>query len=312
MNESRRVLIVDDNPANIKLIADILGEGHELFFATGGLQALEIAAGVDLVLLDVKMPGMDGFETCRRLKAEERTRSIPVIFITVLEDAFDEALGFEVGGVDYITKPVSAPVVRARVRTQLDLKKALDRLQQLAFTDPLTGIGNRRHFEDYLEHEWRRALRGRHWLTLALLDVDYFKRFNDRYGHAAGDECLRAVAGALVGSCRRPSDFVGRYGGEEFALVLPETAAAGASSLLFGLLNEVRALGIEHADSSCGSSVTLSVGAVSLLPRDQDGRRAAVEHADRLLYEAKEGGRGHGVHLDLTSGVKGRIELARS
>ena len=299
---------MDDNPANIKLLAGILREGHELFFATSGTQALELAAGVDLVLLDVKMPGMDGFEVCRRMKADERTRAIPIVFVTALDEVYDETRGFEAGAADYITKPLSVPVVRARVRTQLDLKIARDQLEALAVVDPLTGIGNRRRCDYSLEREWRRAVRGAHCLSLALLDVDYFKRFNDRYGHVAGDECLCAVARALSAACRRPSDFVARYGGEEFVLVLPETDAAGASAWLVGLLGRVRSLGIEHLDSACGSYLTVSVGAVSLVPKEDDRPQATLEQVDRMLYEAKKGGRRHGIHLDLASGTRARLD----
>jgi diguanylate cyclase (GGDEF)-like protein len=302
----RRVLIVDDQPANVHTLAEVLREEYELFFATSGERALELAAGggLDLVLLDVVMPGLDGFEVCRRLSLDEHTHGIPVIFVTALGEVGDETRGFDVGGVDYITKPISPPVVRARVRTHHELKDARDRLEQLASLDGLTAIANRRRFDVRLEDEWRRALRGAHWLSLALVDVDYFKRFNDHYGHGRGDECLRAVARALAAVCRRPADLVARYGGEEFALILPETDPVGAVEVVASCLHQVRALGLPHADSACDTHVTVSVGAVSLVPEDGGHAHGALELADKMLYEAKAGGRRSGVHLDAAASRK--------
>jgi diguanylate cyclase (GGDEF)-like protein len=305
----RRVLIVDDQPANVRVLGEALREGHEIYFATSGPRALELAAegGIDLVLLDVMMPGMDGFEVCRRLQEDERTRGIPVVFVTALGEVDDEARGFEVGGVDYITKPISPPIVRARVRTHIELKEARDRLFELASVDGLTGVANRRQLDASLEREWRRAQRHAHWLSVALVDVDYFKRFNDRYGHARGDECLRAVAQTLAGSCRRPPDLVARYGGEEFVLVLPQTDPEGARTLVAAMLERIDALAIEHLGSDCAPFVSVSVGAVSLVPSETQAPGDVLEQADRLLYEAKKGGRHHGVHADLSTGVREKI-----
>ena len=275
----RRILIVDDQPANVRVLGEALREGYELFFATTGPRALELAAqgGIDLVLLDVMMPGIDGFEA---------------------------------GGVDYITKPISPPIVRARVRTHIELKDARDRLFRLASVDGLTGVANRRQLDAILDGEWRRAQRHGHWLSVALVDVDYFKRFNDRYGHARGDECLRAVAQALAKSCRRPPDLVARYGGEEFALVLPETEPEGARALVATLLDHVDQLAIEHLDSDCARHVTVSAGAVSVVPTDSQSPRDVLDQADRLLYEAKKGGRHHAVHMDLLTAARHKIEPA--
>jgi diguanylate cyclase (GGDEF)-like protein len=301
------VLIVDDQPANVRVLAETLRDRYELYFATSGEAALERAAagGIDLVLLDVEMPGMDGYEVCRRLKADERSRDVPVIFVTALGEVDDETRGFECGGVDYITKPISPPVVRARVRTHVDLKEARDLLAQMALVDALTGIANRRRFDACLDHEWRRAQRARHWLSVALVDVDHFKKFNDRYGHARGDECLSMVAHALASACRRPADLVARYGGEEFALVLPETEPEGASALAQGALLRIQELAIPHEDA--GGRVTVSLGLVSLVPGEGEDSRGVLQKADALLYQAKEGGRRHGVHLDLATGERRRI-----
>ena len=305
----RRILIVDDQPGNVRVLGEALREGYELFFATTGQRALELAAqgGIHLVLLDVMMPGMDGFEVCRRLQEDERTREIPVVFVTALGEVDDEARGFEVGGVDYITKPISPPIVRARVRTHIELKEARDRLFELASVDGLTGVANRRQLDASLEREWRRAQRHAHWLSVALVDVDYFKRFNDRYGHARGDDCLRAVAQALAGSSRRPPDLVARYGGEEFALVLPQTDPEGARALVAAMLERVDALAIEHVDSDCSAHVSASVGAVSLVPAEGQRPADVLEQADRLLYEAKKGGRHQGVHKDLATDTRQEI-----
>jgi diguanylate cyclase (GGDEF)-like protein len=310
MKGPRRLLLVDDQPANIHVLAQTLQGSYELLFATSGARALELArGGVDLVLLDVQMPGMDGLEVCRRLKEDDATRGIPVVFVTALGEVEDETRGFDTGAVDYITKPISPPVVRARVRTHIELKEARDLLEELASIDSLTGIANRRRFDARLEEEWRRARRGGHWLSLAILDVDHFKSFNDRYGHARGDACLRAVAQALGAACRRPTDLAARYGGEEFALVLGETDARAARERARDVLARVEALGIEHA-SPFAPHVTVSLGAVSLVPADGLEPAGALARADALLYEAKSGGRRHGRHVDLATGEASRIEPA--
>jgi diguanylate cyclase (GGDEF)-like protein len=304
-----RLLIVDDQPANVRVMAEALRDRYELFFATSGTRALELAAtaGIELVLLDVVMPDLDGFEVCRRLKSDERTSRIPVIFVTAREEVDDETRGFDVGGVDYIAKPIRPPIVRARVQTHLELKRARDLLESLASIDPLTGIGNRRRFDVSLDTEWRRCARSGAQFSLALIDVDHFKRFNDTYGHAHGDACLRGIAQAMHGVARRPGDTAARYGGEEFALVLPESDAAAARVVVANLLDAVAALAIPHCASSCSDRITISAGAVTLLPREFDAASSIVEAADRLLYEVKESGRNHALHLDLPTAARQRI-----
>jgi diguanylate cyclase (GGDEF)-like protein len=303
------VLIVDDQPANVRLMAEALKGEYELRFATSGAAAIEVAAsgGVDLILLDVVMPELDGFEVCRRLKADERTSGIPVIFVTAREETEDETTGFDAGGVDYITKPAKPAIVRARVRTHLELKQSRDLLAHLAMVDPLTGIPNRRRFDTMLQIEWSRAARNQRWLSLAILDVDYFKRFNDTYGHARGDECLRAIAATASVLARRPGEIAARIGGEEFALILPDTDAGAMRDLMAGLLERVHELSIEHAGSDVAKNVTVSIGAVTLLPEREESPSDAVRIADQMLYQAKESGRAHCVHHDLRNDVKLRI-----
>ena len=303
------VLIVDDQAANVRVMAEALKGECELRFATSGLRAIEMAAGggVDLILLDVVMPDLDGFEVCRQLKSDERTAAIPVIFVTAREETEDETRGFDAGGVDYITKPIIPVVVRARVRTHLELKRSRDLLEQLALVDPLTGIPNRRRFDASLENEWQRAARGQRWLSLAILDVDYFKRFNDTYGHARGDDCLRAVARTIGSVAGRPGDLVARVGGEEFGIILPETDAAGLQQTMQRLLHLVAELAIEHSASGCGPHVSISGGAVTLIPIASEPAAQAFETADRLLYEAKESGRAQCVCADLRNDVRLRI-----
>ena len=303
------VLIVDDQPANVRLMAEAIKGEYELRFATSGAAAIEVAqnGGVDLILLDVVMPELDGFEVCRRLKADERTAQIPVIFVTAREETEDETTGFDAGGVDYITKPAKPAIVRARVRTHLELKQSRDLLAHLAMVDPLTGIPNRRRFDASLELEWARAARNERWLSLAILDVDYFKRFNDTYGHAKGDDCLRMIAETMSTLARRPGELVARIGGEEFAVILPETDSQSMQELMQALLGRVADLSIEHAGSDCAQNVTVSIGAVTLVPHRDAAPATAVQAADQLLYQAKEAGRAHCVHADLRNDVKLRI-----
>lgn len=304
-----RVLIVDDQAANVRVMGEALGSAYDVLFATSGAKALEIAAAspLDLILLDVVMPELDGFEVCRRLKGDPRTSDIPVIFVTAREEASEEARGFELGGVDYITKPIRPAIVRARVQTHLELKRSRDLLATMATIDGLTGIANRRRFDAALEDEWKRAARTSSWFTLALLDVDHFKNFNDSYGHGRGDECLRGVAKAVAGVARRPGDLAARYGGEEFAIVLPQTDAAAAHGLLARVLRAVEALAIAHGASSCADHVTVSIGAVSAIASEGETTAALLADTDRLLYEAKSNGRNQAVHLDRSRGTRERI-----
>ena len=288
------VLIVDDQPINIQALYRIFSPDHRVLMATSGAKALTLCKEdpPDLVLLDVVMPEMDGHEVCARLKADEATRNIPVIFITSHTDADEETKGLELGAVDFIAKPVNPAVVRARVKTHLTLKAHADLLRQMVFIDGLTGVANRRCFDERLGTEWLRAARSALPLALLMLDVDHFKRFNDRYGHLAGDECLRRVALAIKDGLLRPGDLVARYGGEEFACILPGTDFEGALAVGAAIEQRVRGLQIEHADSDVSNVVTISIGVSMSLPeRDGDPTRL-LALADTQLYRAKHSGRG--------------------
>ncbi|RYY84855.1 MAG: diguanylate cyclase, partial [Comamonadaceae bacterium] len=225
-----RVLVVDDHDINVRLLQATLDAEHDVQVATDGEQALAACRlqAPDLVLLDVMMPGMDGFEVCRRLKADAATRDIPVIFITALGDEQAETKGLGAGAVDFISKPIRPRVVRARVHTHLTVKRQADLLRSLVYVDGLTGLCNRRSFDESLARECGRATRAGSPLSVALVDVDLFKRYNDHYGHQAGDDCLRRVADAMASCLQRPGDVCARYGGEEFAWVLPDTDLEGA------------------------------------------------------------------------------------
>ncbi len=287
------LLVVDDQPVNIQALYRIFAPDHRVLMATSGAKALTLCKQdpPDLILLDVVMPEMDGHEICARLKADEATRNIPVIFVTSHTDAEEETKGLELGAIDFIAKPVNPAVVRARVKTHLTLKAQSDLLRRMVFIDGLTGVANRRCFDERLDTEWRRAARSALPLALLMVDVDHFKRFNDRYGHQVGDECLRRVACAIKGGLLRPGDLVARYGGEEFACILPETDFDGALAVGAGIEQAVRELRIEHAGSDVSSAVTVSIGVSMGLP-DRDGAPSRLlALADAQLYRAKHSGR---------------------
>jgi diguanylate cyclase (GGDEF)-like protein len=309
MRAKSTVLIVDDQPNNIQVLAEILASTCEVLFATNGKKALELASSkdIDLILLDVVMPEMNGYEVCRRLKNDEKTREIPVIFVTAMNEVDDETKGFDVGGVDYITKPISPPTVRARVKTHLQLKATRDLLEEMALIDGLTEIANRRRFDETLNREWKRALRSQHPLSLIILDVDFFKHFNDTYGHANGDDCLRGIASALAKTFQRPSDLAARYGGEEFAVILTDTDAPGAREVLEKVLDNIASLDIPHSNSAAASYVTVSLGGITMIPSAKLDASYALEEVDKLLYEAKTEGRNRAVHFDIHEGIKTSI-----
>ncbi|MCP4346458.1 MAG: PleD family two-component system response regulator [Desulfobacterales bacterium] len=293
-DKDQRILIVDDVPKNLQVLGSVLKkEGYLIAFAKNGEHALDYIAEhqPDLILLDIMMPGTDGYEVCRKLKEDQKTRDIPVIFITALGDADDEYRGFEIGGVDYITKPFNPKIVKARVKTHLLLKRKTEILEKLASIDGLTEINNRRRFDEMLETEWNRAKRELKPLSLVMTDIDYFKNFNDSYGHAAGDECLRKVAGTLAKTVQRSPDFVARYGGEEFAAILPDTGINGAAGIAEKMRLNTESLQIPHEQNRASGYVTLSLGVAAVIPDENTSSAALVEAADRCLYEAKKNGR---------------------
>ncbi len=287
------VLIVDDELLNIELLGQSLNDSAEVIFSTTGTEALRLAADQrpDLILLDIILPDMDGYEVCARLKSNDKTKSIPIIFVTAMDQEADEAKGLEAGAIDYITKPFRPAIVRARVSNHLELKQYRDTLETLSAIDGLTGISNRRRFDETLEREWRRTQRLCGTISLIMLDIDHFKEYNDNYGHVAGDECLKRLARALAETMKRPADLAARYGGEEFACILPDTGAEGASWLASELRLQVESLAIPHAFSPTADHITVSVGAVTLFPAPDQSPEELVVFADQALYAAKAEGR---------------------
>ncbi len=290
----QRVLIVDDAPTNIKILSQTLKDKVKISFATNGPDALRMATSdtpPDMILLDVVMPEMDGYEVCRRLKANRLTRNIPVIFITSKIDEEDEIKGLEAGAVDYIAKPFSQAIVNARVHTHLELKRHRDVLENLSSLDGLTCIPNRRMFDESIDRQWRQAMRDNSPISLIMMDIDFFKRYNDEYGHQAGDECLKRVVSALQNTARRPFDLVARYGGEEFVCVLSKTDIEGATDLARMMQDEIKRLAIPHAQSTVDATVTMSFGIASIVPKIDTEAAILIEAADNQLYHAKNDGR---------------------
>ncbi len=302
------ILVVDDTPDNIDVLKEALKRDYTVRPALDGATALKIALSdpkPDLILLDIMMPGMDGYEVIRRLQADDNTREIPVIFVTAVSDIESELKGFELGAVDYITKPFSPAIVRTRVSTHLELhdvrkklkkqnqelKAQTDLLERIAHLDSLTGISNRRHFDKMLEVEWSLALRNKTSLSIIVADIDYFKGYNDHYGHIEGDQCLCSVAQCLSSLLQRPTDMVARYGGEEFVAIIPVTDIKGASLLAENWRTGVEGLRLPHAVSAVADHVTISVGYATLVPTRDLVPYYLVGVADEMMYHAKESGR---------------------
>lgn len=289
-----RLLVVDDQPINIQTLYQVFHADHEVFVATSGEQALAFCRGnplPDLILLDVVMPGLDGLAVCQQLKADPVLANIPVIFVTACMDPADETRALEAGGVDFITKPVNPMVVRARVKTHLTLKAQGDFLRSLVFIDGLTGVANRRRFDEALLSEWRQCRRAGTPLALLMIDIDHFKRYNDHYGHPTGDACLQQVAAVLKAAMQRACDLVARYGGEEFVCLLPGCDQAPALAKAQALQAALAAQGIAHEASPTAAWVTLSIGVAVAQPQAGGSPAALVAAADAALYSAKHRGR---------------------
>ena len=306
------ILVVDDAPANLQVLAGMLKErGYKVRPAPSGKLALLAAQRdpPDLILLDIKMPEMDGFEVCEHLKADDRLKGIPVIFISALTEQLDKMKAFAIGGVDYITKPFQMEELHARVETHLKLRrlqieleetnarltKANGDLEILAVTDGLTGLKNRRAFQEKLQEEAARVARYPASLSLVLLDVDHFKQFNDTFGHPAGDGVLRDVA-RLLEKNSRSTDFVARYGGEEFVILMPNTNQQGSFEMAKKVCSAV-------AQSDwCDRPITVSIGVATMATANGDGM-VLIREADAALYLSKTNGRNCVHHAGQFDGV---------
>jgi diguanylate cyclase (GGDEF)-like protein len=293
MNPGYTLLVVDDEKHHRAVLTELLQDEHRVILAKCGEQAIEKAREhtPDLILLDVLMPDMSGFDVIKALKADDSTRNIPVIFISALDSATDEQTGLELGAVDYISKPFKPPIVRVRVRNHLAAVRQRRLLENLAMLDSLTEIPNRRRFAEVIELEWRRMLRHRAPLSLLVIDVDHFKNYNDHYGHAAGDSVLKLVAATLRGGLKRPGDFVARYGGEEFVVLLPEMDRSGGMAVAEQMRGLVADLGIPHAKSSADLCLTISIGGCTLIPDTPDVDAGLFNRADQQAYVSKQRGR---------------------
>ena len=287
------ILIVDDEISNIEIMNAVLEDDYEVCFATSGQQALDTARETlpDLVLLDVLMPGIDGFEVCRRLKSDPMLADIPIIFTTGLGDTEDEMRGLSLGAIDYVTKPIQPAILRARVGNHVELKQLRDQLAAMAVTDALTGLSNRRHLERALTTEAARLSRTGEWLSVIMLDIDFFKQFNDTYGHPAGDRCIMMVAAALTRAVKRASDLPARYGGEEFACILPGADPHGAELVAQEIRLQIQSLNIPHERSKVSPFITVSIGVASARCIPSIATDRWIEEADRQLYISKQEGR---------------------
>ena len=307
------ILVVDDNEMNRDMLSRrLIRRGYSVHTAEGGRNALGLVSerSYALILLDIMMPDIDGIEVLKKVRQHFSASDLPIIMATAKDESSDIVEALKLGANDYVTKPLDFPVVLARVETQLSLKRATDSLaeanrllQEQATIDGLTNLANRRRFYEVMEQEWRRHQRSQSSLAVALLDVDCFKNYNDSLGHLAGDDCLKAIAGAIKAPLHRAGDLAARYGGEEFALLLPGTDNAGAASVCETVRQSIRDLAIPHPSSVAGDVVTVSTGYTTVTPGPEITIREFLHEADLALYHAKEEGRDCVVNRNDTTSV---------
>lgn len=313
------ILIVDDRPENLFVLESLLDNmGCNIIKAASGNEALSLMLDHDfaLVLLDVQMPEMDGFETAELMRMNSKTRYVPIIFVTAISKEQKCIFkGYEVGAVDYLFKPIESIILQSKVRVFIELynqKRLIEEqsallqlkigeltelraqnfeLESLSLSDGLTGISNRRNFDQYIEMSWRNAIRSGKPISLIMADIDCFKAFNDNYGHLKGDECLIQVARTISLCSKRPLDLAARYGGEEFAVVLPETDRLGAIEIADRIKNSIEKLALKHEFSASAAYITLSLGVTTIVPDSSHSVQEFIDCADKALYMSKSNGR---------------------
>ncbi|WP_066167612.1 GGDEF domain-containing response regulator [Aliarcobacter cryaerophilus] len=296
------ILVVDDMTTTLLLLHDLLKDTYEVKIAKSGTKALEILESpndIDLILLDIEMPDMNGYDVCKRIKNNETIKNIPIIFITGRTSQEDEEYGLNLGAIDYITKPFNKAIVKLRIKNYLDLKIKNDMLEKLSMYDGLTNIRNRRFFDETFEKTFNEIKRDKKSLAVLMIDIDFFKPYNDNYGHGQGDETLRKVAKALEKTIKRASDFVARYGGEEFVILLKDINKDGVEAVANNLLNAVRELKITHEFSKIENYVTISIGASFYNSNSDITKLELLLKADETLYSVKNSGRNNFLILDV-------------
>lgn len=296
------ILVVDDMTTTLLLLHDLLKDTYEVKIAKSGTKALEILESpndIDLILLDIEMPDINGYDVCKRIKNNETIKNIPIIFITGRTSQEDEEYGLNLGAIDYITKPFNKAIVKLRIKNYLDLKIKNDMLEKLSMYDGLTNIRNRRFFDETFEKTFNEIKRDKKSLAVLMIDIDFFKPYNDNYGHGQGDETLRKVAKALEKTIKRASDFVARYGGEEFVILLKDINKDGVEAVANNLLNAVRELKITHEFSKIENYVTISIGASFYNSNSDVTKLELLLKADETLYNVKNSGRNNFAILEV-------------
>lgn len=296
------ILVVDDMTTTLLLLHDLLKDTYEVKIAKSGTKALEILESpndIDLILLDIEMPDINGYDVCKRIKNNETIKNIPIIFITGRTSQEDEEYGLNLGAIDYITKPFNKAIVKLRIKNYLDLKIKNDMLEKLSMYDGLTNIRNRRFFDETFEKTFSEIKRDKKSLAVLMIDIDFFKPYNDNYGHGQGDETLRKVAKALEKTIKRASDFVARYGGEEFVILLKDIKKDGVEAVANNLLNAVRELKITHEFSKIENYVTISIGASFYNSSSDVTKLELLLKADETLYNVKNSGRNNFAILEV-------------
>jgi len=321
-----KILIVDDSKITRltikRLVADM---GHEVLCIDDGVHVISALENqdFDLILMDILMPELDGISATKLVKSHQKFKDIPIIMVSGQSEESALVEAFEAGAMDYINKPPNLVQLGVRVKSALKLKSEMDtrkrreqsllevsnalevvnqKLERLSTLDGLTGIPNRRHFDDFLSREWGRMHREGKPLSLILGDIDHFKPYNDTYGHQAGDDCIKQVANELEKMAKRGGDLAARYGGEEFVLVLSDTKIEDATAIAEKLRKNIEALTIKHEASESGEHVTISLGVATTIPWGNDGKEMLLEEADKGLYRCKEKGRNKVSASSITTG----------